>query len=348
MGSVARERRFCEKFPEFDSPRTAFVLLALDGRQCQSVWLSCRVLSALMLTVIQALWPLFFLIVAGYVMRRTGFPGDGFWPGAERINYFILFPALLFRSLADAPLADPALPRVLAAVLLTLAVCSVGLAFLRRLRDWPAGRYGVYVQGVLRFNTYLGLAATGALFGEVGLAIAAIFLAVLVPLVNVLSVLAFSGGQRMSWRARLLPIARNPLILACMLGALFNASGGELIWGSERLIDFLASTSLPLGLLTVGAALKPELLRGHLHGLLGNSLSRLLIAPVVAWCCMRVLGLPEMEGALLVLFFALPTAPTAYVLTRQFKGDAELMAGIITLQTLLSGLSLLLILSWLV
>ena len=301
-----------------------------------------------MLTVIQALWPLFFLIVVGYVMRRTGFPGDDFWPGAERMNYFVLFPALLFRSLSNAPLDDPALPRVVVAVLLTLAVCSVGLAVLRRVRDWPAGRYGVYVQGVLRFNTYLGLATTGVLFGEIGLAIAAVFLAVLVPLVNVLSVLAFSGGQQVSWRARLLPMAKNPLILACLFGALFNLSGGELVWGSERLVDFLASTSLPLGLLTVGAALKPELLRGHLHGLLANSLSRLLLAPVVAWCCMKLLGLPAMEGALLVLFFALPTAPTAYVLTRQFKGDAELMAGIITLQTLLSGLSLLLILSWLV
>ncbi|MDO6461701.1 AEC family transporter [Granulosicoccaceae sp. 1_MG-2023] len=300
-----------------------------------------------MLTVIQALWPLFVLIIAGYLMRRSGFPGDAFWPGAERLNYFVLFPALLFRSLAGAPLNDPALLRVLLAVLLTLGICSLGLAAARRLRHWPAGRYGVYVQGVLRFNTYLGLSATAALFGDQGLMMAAVFLAALVPVVNVLSVLAFSGGQSTGWRARLMPILKNPLILACALGALFNVSGLELHWGSERLVDFLANTSLPLGLLTVGAALKPELLRGHLHGLLGNSLSRLLIAPLVAWCSMQLLHLPPMEGALLVLFFSLPTAPTAYVLTRQLNGDAELMAGIITLQTLLSGLSLMLILSYL-
>ncbi|HBX55236.1 MAG TPA: transporter, partial [Pseudomonas sp.] len=38
---------------------------------------------------------------------------------------------------------------------------------------------------------------------------------------------------------------------------------------------------------------------------------------------------------------ALPTAPTAYVLTRQLGGDSQLMAGIITLQTLLAAATLL-------
>ncbi len=47
---------------------------------------------------------------------------------------------------------------------------------------------------------------------------------------------------------------------------------------------------------------------------------------------------------MLVLFFALPTAPPAYVLTRPLGGDGHLMAGIITLQTLLAALSLPLVL----
>ena len=60
------------------------------------------------------------------------------------------------------------------------------------------------------------------------------------------------------------------------------------------------------------------------------------------WRCgvAMVLGLPDMETTILVLFFALPTAPTAYVLTRQLGGDSQLMAGIITLQTLLAAGSL--------
>ncbi|MDT4886925.1 hypothetical protein FQZ97_1233330 [compost metagenome] len=62
--------------------------------------------------------------------------------------------------------------------------------------------------------------------------------------------------------------------------------------------------------------------------------------PLLAWAVAFGLQLPTMESSVLVLFFALPTAPTAYVLTRQLGGDSHLMAGIITLQTLLAALSL--------
>jgi len=64
----------------------------------------------------------------------------------------------------------------------------------------------------------------------------------------------------------------------------------------------------------------------------------------MAYGVARLTGLPTMETTILVLFFALPTAPTAYVLTRQLGGDSHLMAGIITLQTLLAAASLPLIL----
>ncbi|MCY1540457.1 hypothetical protein D9M68_760980 [compost metagenome] len=74
-----------------------------------------------------------------------------------------------------------------------------------------------------------------------------------------------------------------------------------------------------------------------------NCALRLLAMPALAFAVARVLGLPAMESSILVLFFALPTAPTAYVLTRQLGGDSHLMAGIITLQTLLAAGSLLLV-----
>ncbi|MCM2320500.1 hypothetical protein SAMN05216201_112144 [Pseudomonas linyingensis] len=294
-----------------------------------------------------ALWPLFALIVAGYLLRRSDFPGEAFWPGAERLNYFVLFPALLLSSLATAPLDNPALPRLALAVLLALGLGWLGLLALRRLRGWPAARFGAIVQGALRFNTYLGLATVGSLFGAAGLTLAALMLALLVPAVNVLSVWALSAERGVSVRGLLLPIARNPLILACLGGALLNLSGLGLPGGSERLLGLLAAASLPLGLLCVGAALRPDQLRGEGPALLANSLARLLLMPLLAFGVARALALPAMESTLLVLFFALPTAPTAYVLTRQLGGDSHLMAGIITLQTLLAALSLPLLLGWL-
>jgi len=292
-----------------------------------------------------ALWPLFALIVAGYFMRLRAFPNDAFWPGAERINYFILFPALLFSSLASAPLDNPALPRLAAAVLLALGLAWIALLISRRLRGWSAARFGAITQGTLRFNTYLGLAAVGSLFGTEGLALAALMLALMVPTVNVMSVWALTAERGVSARSLLLPIIKNPLILACLAGALVNLSGLGLPGGTDRLLGLLAAASLPLGLLCVGAALKPQELGGEVPALGWNSALRLLAVPLLAYGVALALGLPTMETTILVLFFALPTAPTAYVLTRQLGGDSHLMAGLITLQTLLAAASLPLVLT---
>ncbi|MER1947174.1 AEC family transporter [Stutzerimonas stutzeri] len=298
-----------------------------------------------MTTLLLALWPLFALIVAGYFLRLRAFPSEEFWPGAERINYFVLFPALLFSSLATAPLDNPALPQLAGAVMLGLGLAWVGLLIAKRLRGWSVGRFGAITQGVLRFNTYLGLAAVGSLFGKEGLALAALMLALMVPTVNVMSVWALTAERGVSVRGLLLPIAKNPLILACLTGALVNLSGLELPGGTDRLLGLLAAASLPLGLLCVGAALKPQELGGEIPALGWNCAVRLLAVPLLAYGVAVVLGLPAMETTILVLFFALPTAPTAYVLTRQLGGDSHLMAGIITLQTLLAAASLPLVLT---
>nr|WP_029404820.1 AEC family transporter [Stutzerimonas stutzeri] len=298
-----------------------------------------------MTALLLALWPLFALIIAGYFLRLRDFPSEPFWPGAERINYFVLFPALLFSSLATAPLDNPALTRLAGAVMLALGLVWVALLLLKRVRNWPAARFGAFAQGGLRFNTYLGLAAVGSLFGKEGLALAALMLALMVPTVNVMSVWALTAERGVSARSLLLPILKNPLILACLTGALVNLSGFGLPGGTDRLLGLLAAASLPLGLLCVGAALKPRELGGEVPALGWNSALRLLAVPLLAYSVARLLHLPAMETTIIVLFFALPTAPTAYVLTRQLGGDSHLMAGIITLQTLLAAASLPLVLT---
>ncbi|WP_426335982.1 AEC family transporter [Pseudoduganella sp. R-31] len=298
-----------------------------------------------MSTILISLWPLFLLIVAGYYLKQAGFPGEGFWPGAERFNYFILFPALLFGSLAAAPLDNPALPRLLAATMLALLACGAGLLFFRALNGWPAARFGVMLQGILRFNTYLGLATVGSLYGKQGMLLASVLLALLVPTVNVLSVLALSADSGVNLKSLAVALAKNPLILSCLAGVCLNLTGLHLDWGADRLLALLSGSSLPLGLLCVGAALKPSELRGQLAAMVSNSAARLLLVPLVAWLSARLLKLTGAETAIMVLFFALPTAPTSYVLTRQMGGDGHLMAGIISLQTLLSAISLLAILA---
>ncbi|WP_089899712.1 AEC family transporter [Loktanella fryxellensis] len=293
--------------------------------------------------LIQTLWPVFALIVLGYTLARRGFPGAGFWPAAERINYVLLFPALLVASLAVAPVDDPALLRLGGATALSIGVAA-GLLALLRLR-WPAtpARFGPALQGVLRFNTYLGLAIVGGIAGPAGLTRAAVFLAVAVPLVNVLSIMALSNGARPL--PLLLQVLRNPLILACACGLALAVTGTGLPWGSGTFLGFLAQASLPLGLLCVGAALQPAAMRRDVAALGINSALRLAAMPWLAWGVGRACGLTGVELQVLVVFSAIPTATTAYVLTRAMGGDGPFMAGLITAQTLASALTLPLVLA---
>ena len=293
-----------------------------------------------MLKLFAVLWPLFALILGGYACRRLKFPNEQFWPGAERFNYFVLFPALLFRSLATAPLNIPALPRIALCVGLVMGLGGLALLLLRRVFHWRANRFGVFVQGTLRFNTYIGLATIGGLYGAEGLTLMALLLAITVPIVNVLSVYAFTSEQSVHPGTIALNVLKNPLIVACLLGLGANFLGLRLIGGLDNFLSLLATTSLPLGLLCVGAALQPQELVKERTALVSNSLSRLLVVPALAYALVVLWGVPTMEKVILVVFFALPTAPTGYVLARQLGGDAHLMAGVITLQTLVAAISL--------
>ena len=69
--------------------------------------------------------------------------------------------------------------------------------------------------------------------------------------------------------------------------------------------------------------------------------------PVLAYALCTMMGVVGIELQIITLFFALPTAPTAFSLTQALGGNHPLMANIISMQTLLAMLTLPVIL-WLV
>ncbi|HGN1705083.1 TPA: AEC family transporter [Providencia rettgeri] len=295
--------------------------------------------------ILLVLWPLFALIAMGFVLRRTSLFSTDFWPSAEKLNYFILFPALLINSLASAPLDNPKLPFLASAIFCVLGGSSLLVLLSKYLFKITIPRFGAYIQGVTRFNTYLGLAIIADLFGKEGIAIAAVIMAILVPSCNVIAVFSLTSDKKISLKQILLPIIKNPLIISCLVGIVLNLSPIGLPFGSEQLLKLLSAASLPLGLICIGAALQTTTLRKEFQPLMVSTLIRLLAMPVLAASIAHSFSLPELETVLLVIFFAIPTAPTAYILTRQLNGDSQLMAGIITLQTVLAVFTLPLVLA---
>jgi hypothetical protein len=212
-----------------------------------------------------------------------------------------------------------------------------------------AGFTSLY-QGGVRFNTYVALAAVSALYGASGLAVSAVIIAFMIPLLNVFCVLVFSfhAGGSPGLRPVVNNLLRNPLILASLLGMLLNFSGIGMPLAIRPVAELLGQMALPLGLLAVGAGLSLRALRAAGPALLGASVIKLLLFPLLALGLGALLSLDEQSRALLVLFSTMPTASSAYILARQLGGDAPMMAAIITGQTLLSAITIPLMLGWLI
>lgn len=296
-----------------------------------------------MITVFGTLVPVFLIIALGWGLKRQGFPGDAFWAPVERLTYFVLFPALLIHSLGGAALGGFRMLPLAAALISTVLVTTLILMGLRARLGWDGPAFTSVVQGSIRMNTYVGIAAAFALWGEAGLTLAALVIAVLVPTVNVISVTVLGryAGEHPPARGALLPLlARNPLILACLTGIALNVSGLGVPPGVGPVIELLGRAALPLGLLAVGAGLEPAAARAAGRQVASACGLKLVAMPVLAWAACAAFGVEGLTQASAVLFTALPASPASYVLARQLGGDAGLLAGIITASVMLAALSM--------
>ena len=291
-----------------------------------------------MLLIVAALIPVFLLILAGAAMRRWRFPGDAIWLPLDRLVYYVLFPALLVRSLDSARLGGIGLLPLAAALLLAIAAMTVGLLALRRVVTPDGPAFTSVYQGALRFSTFIGLGAVAALYGPNGVTAFGFAIALCVPVLNVLCVLVLARHATphgpLDWRSQGRLLAANPLILACLIGLGLNLSGLALPAAVGATLDLLARASIPLGLLAVGAGLEWQAIRsaGKLVAL--SSVLRLIGMPVLLALACRFTGVDGTERSIAILWGALPTASSAYILARQMGGDGALMAAIITAQTL--------------
>jgi predicted permease len=303
-----------------------------------------------MIALVDALIPVFLLIVAGWLLRRVGFPGGTFWPGLERLVYLVLFPALLVHDLANASLAGTAVADLALAILACLAamvVLSLLAALVLRL-DGPG--FTSLFQGATRCNGFVALASAKALHGDAGLSAMALVIVFMVPAVNVMSVvlLALRGsGTRPGGLAVLGQIASNPLILGCLGGIALNVLGIGLHPVAARTLDVLGSAALPLGLLAVGAGLDLHRVAAARLAVLVGTVGKTLGLPLVMAGTAAAFGVDGLPRAVAILFCAMPTATSAFILARQLGGDAALVGGITTASTLAAAVSVPFILAWL-
>ncbi|SFM78443.1 AEC family transporter [Marinobacter pelagius] len=298
--------------------------------------------------MVQALVPVFVLIMLGHLFRRWGFPGGDFWPQAERFTYYVLFPAMLVFKLGQARLPPSAYGDIALLIFSMLLAMTLVLVVAQLIWRWSGPVFSSVYQGAIRFNSYVGLAAGGMLLGDDGLSLTAIAVAVMVPTLNLLCILMFTlvaDQDKVRFGQVFKAIVTNPLIVGSVIGVVwsyFQIGFHPLLAG---ILQPLSNLALPMGLMTVGAGLQLTALRGASMPFLVSSVLKLLAFPLMAAGLAWMLGMEGLMVQVAVLLATLPTATSAYILARQLGGDAPLMAGIISGQTLLAMASIPLMLS---
>lgn len=283
------------------------------------------------------LLPDFLLILCGFLICRYTALDRPVWEAAERLVYYLLFPVLLFNSILRTPLQPGATAHLALAGVATV-LCGVALSY--ALRRWPGVDPKLHASGAqvaFRFNSFIALAVAERLQGAQGVAWVALLVALCVPVCNVAAVwpLARRGGQGY-WKE----LAKNPLIISTLAGLLCNLAGLKFPDPAALTLQRIGLAALPLGLMAVGAGLRVGELKagpGLATALLGI---RHALLPLIALGLSALLDLPTAQRAVLLMFAALPTASSAYVLAVRMGGNGGYVAGLVTLSTLVGMVSL--------
>jgi len=289
------------------------------------------------MAIFNAIFPILALTTLGYLLRRFQFVPDSAWPSLEKINYWVFLPCLMFYILVEAPLEQLRVVPIIIATACSIIIVSLLLILFRGWAAKNPPRLSSLIQGSIRFNNYVGLSAVHAYFGAMGLVVSSLYMAITVPLANiicVLSLLTFGlADPAKKIRHPMIVILANPLIIGSGAGIIFAVSGWHLLPSVYFSIKAISQAALPMGLLTVGAALRLGDIRHQRREMAVSMVFKFAVLPLITLGLGTLLMIPKPVLAVLLVMQALPTATSGYILARQMGGDASLMSNIISMQT---------------
>ncbi len=290
---------------------------------------------------VELLAPDFSLILLGFLLCRYTALNRAVWEQAEKLVFFVFFPVLLFHSIVKSPLDLSATSGLIMGGL-TLAASGIALTYVLPYLPWLGARldrreHAACAQIGFRFNSFIALAMAERLAGPEGLLLIAVLIGVCVPVFNMAAIWPMARHSQTNFGRELL---RNPFIIATVSGLLANLLGFHIPNWLEPSVSRIGAGSLALGLMAAGAGMRLGSMKEAKALSVAVLLIKHMMMPLVALFLSHALGLSKAQTLVLLAFSALPTAPTAYVLAARMGYNGPLVAGLVTLSTLLGLLSL--------
>ena len=302
-----------------------------------------------LLFVLNGVVPIFAVMAVGCLLRRKDFLTEGFTAVADKLVFRLLLPAFLYTKVAaidrsqfgagDVKLVGFALTAVLVITFGTFAVSSV---FIKE----KATR-GAFVQAVYRSNTaILGVPFAENLFGTEGAKAAAVLLAFIVPLYNVLAVIILTlcdptrekgqgkGALCKQITSVLKGIVTNPLIIAIALALCMTFADLTLPAILDKTVGCFAGASTPIALLALGAGFRFGDLRGRVVLTAVATALKLVVFPYAAVVFAALLGFSGPSLGALFIIFGTPCAVSSYIMAKNMHSD-YVLAGQVAVMTML-------------
>jgi len=296
------------------------------------------------LTTLNAIAPIVLCLVAGKLLTRAPVLRGVDWSSLEKVMFWVFLPALIFSAIIDGDFAWRESWRLASVFVIAQTATALAAVAHARIARLPAASMTSLFQNAVRWNNIIPIALAATLYGDAGLELVAVALAVMVPLANVSCIVvmeyALPRGAGASTGAKWAAVFKNPLIIACIAGAAVKAGGIQPPGALTGALDILAAATLGVGLLVVGAGLSMQAIRqARLHIAWAIAL-KVIAMPLLTLALTVALGIDGLARAVAVLCTAAPTAMQGYIVARNMGGDAELMSSLITTGHLAAGVTM--------
>lgn len=283
--------------------------------------------------------PLFFLMAIGYIIKRTGMMNETSVKQVNSVIFKIFLPLLVFLNIYNTELAESFNSKLLlyavAGVLIqfVLSLCLVILV------EKENSRRGVMLQGMFRSNFVLfGIPISTALFGDQAAGLAAILIAVIIPLYNVLAVISLEifNGRRPNILKILLGIVTNPLIIGSVVGVLFLLFHIELPTVLYETVSDISGIATPLAFIILGASFNFGDVGKYARELSLVLGCKLVFFPVLFLGIALLLGFRDAPLAVLLTVFGAPIAVSSFTMAQQMGGDHALAGQLVVFSSIFS------------
>jgi len=289
--------------------------------------------------------PLFIMLFLGYTFKKMELISGGFVSSGNKIVFYVALPATLFRSVYAAELSH--------LLDMRFAVVAVGVSLVAFFAIWLVIALfvkdkvvvGTVTQGAFRGNfAFLGMPLLISLAGDVGAARAALVLAFVIPVYNVLSILVLAvctnSGKKVGFLTILFTIVKNPLIIAIFLAFMVQILGISLPFVASQAVNYTANMAIPLALICLGAGMYFQGFDAKFKYAFIASLLKVIALPVLFVAVGYVLGYRGYDLATLLVLGGTPSAIAGYAMTVQMGGDSYIAATIVVISTFLSAFTL--------